>query len=77
MLITAIDAIAREATLFAAIWFLVGGLDDLLVDLIYAARRVRLRLRSLPQRPLFVRTLQGRFRRGGSWCSWQRGMSRK
>nr|WP_294809608.1 glycosyl transferase family protein [uncultured Sphingomonas sp.] len=53
MLITAIDAIAREATLFAAIWFLVGGLDDLLVDLIYAARRIRLRLRSLPQRPLF------------------------
>lgn len=41
MLITVIDAIAREATLFAALWFLIGGLDDLLVDLIYGARRVR------------------------------------
>lgn len=51
MLITAIDAIAREATLFAAIWFLIGGLDDLLVDLIYMARRVRLRLRGAPQPP--------------------------
>lgn len=52
MLITAIDAIAREATLFAAIWFLIGGLDDLLVDLIYVARRVRLGLRGLSQRAL-------------------------
>lgn len=42
MLIAAIDAVAREATLFAALWFLVGGLDDLLVDLIYGARRLRL-----------------------------------
>lgn len=53
MLITAIDGIAREATLFAAIWFLIGGIDDLLVDLIYAARAIRLsifsqRRRSLP-----------------------------
>lgn len=46
MLITAIDAIAREATLFAAIWFLVGGIDDLLVDLIYIVRWVDLRPRS-------------------------------
>lgn len=45
MLITAIDAIAREATLFAAIWFLVGGVDDLLVDLIYVARAIDLRRR--------------------------------
>jgi adsorption protein B len=44
MLITAIDTIAREATLFAAIWFLVGGVDDLLVDLIYFARRTCLKL---------------------------------
>ncbi|TGX55224.1 glycosyl transferase family protein [Sphingomonas gei] len=43
-MITAIDTIAREATLFAAIWFLVGGLDDLLVDLIYLARRTYLKL---------------------------------
>jgi bacteriophage N4 adsorption protein B len=43
MLITAIDAIAREATLFAAIWFLIGGVDDVLVDLIYLARRIAFR----------------------------------
>jgi adsorption protein B len=41
MLITAIDMIAREATLFAAIWFVVGGVDDLMVDLIYLAGRLR------------------------------------
>lgn len=39
-LIIAIDAVAREMTLFAALWFVVGGLDDLLVDLIYLARRL-------------------------------------
>lgn len=38
--IIAIDAIARETTLFAALWFVVGGLDDLLVDLIYFLRRL-------------------------------------
>jgi adsorption protein B len=53
VLITAIDAFAREATLFAAIWFLIGGVDDLLVDLIYLARRIRLRLGGLPRCPLF------------------------
>ncbi|MEP9359142.1 glycosyl transferase family protein [Sphingomonas sp. KR3-1] len=39
-LIAAMDAVARETTLFAALWFVVGGLDDLLVDLIYLARRL-------------------------------------
>lgn len=49
-LIAVIDAAAREATLFAAIWFLAGGLDDLAVDLIYAARRIRswLRMAGMP-----------------------------
>jgi adsorption protein B len=37
-LIAAMDMLTREATLFAAMWFLVGGLDDLLVDLVYIAR---------------------------------------
>lgn len=32
------DAVAREALLFAAIGFLIGGLDDLLVDLIWMVR---------------------------------------
>lgn len=40
-LLIAIDAVARETTLFAALWFVVGGLDDLLVDLIYLAQRLR------------------------------------
>ena len=37
----AIDAIAREATLFAALGFLAGGVDDLLVDLVYLWSRLR------------------------------------
>lgn len=32
------DAVAREALLFAAIGFLIGGLDDLVVDLIWMVR---------------------------------------
>lgn len=59
MLIAAIDALAREATLFAAIWFLVGGLDDLAIDLIYAARRMRLRF-SPPPAPLAAEPPPGR-----------------
>lgn len=47
-LIAVLDAAAREATLFAALWFVVGGLDDLLVDLIYALRRLRGRPEQLP-----------------------------
>jgi len=34
-----IDAIAREAMLFAAVGLLVGGVDDLLIDLVFLARR--------------------------------------
>jgi glycosyl transferase family 2 len=51
MLVTAIDAVARETTLFAALWFLVGGLDDLLVDLIYGIRRLRGWMRPHPAPP--------------------------
>lgn len=36
----AIDAIAREAVLFAAVGFMVGGLDDLAIDVIYGAHRL-------------------------------------
>lgn len=41
-----LDGICREATLFAALWFLVGGLGDLLVDLLYFADRVGYRVRA-------------------------------
>lgn len=44
-ILVAIDAASREATLFAAIFFLIGGIDDLLVDLIYAIRRMGMALR--------------------------------
>ncbi len=37
--IGAVDVLARELTLFAAIGFFVGGIDDLLVDLVYLTRR--------------------------------------
>ena len=36
-----IDAIARETMLFAAVGLLVGGVDDLLVDLVFLVRRLR------------------------------------
>jgi adsorption protein B len=44
MILSAIDAMARETTLFAAIWFIIGGLDDLLVDLIFGCRFLVLRI---------------------------------
>jgi len=52
--IAAIDAIARETMLFAAIGLIVGGIDDVLVDLVYLAilarrgPRDRLTLATLP-----------------------------
>ncbi|MCD2323389.1 glycosyl transferase family protein [Sphingomonas sp. IC-56] len=44
MILSVIDAVARETTLFAAIWFIIGGLDDLLVDLIFVSRILVLRV---------------------------------
>lgn len=40
-----IDGIARETMLFAAIGFLIGGIDDLAVDLAYVVRAIRRRWR--------------------------------
>jgi bacteriophage N4 adsorption protein B len=40
-----LDAIVREATLFAAVGFLIGGIDDLAVDAVYFARYGWRRLR--------------------------------
>jgi adsorption protein B len=51
ILIVAIDALAREATLFAAIWFLAGGIDDLAVDLVYFVHRLRRRAAAPPPLP--------------------------
>lgn len=51
-MLIAIDAIAREAMLFAAIGFLIGGIDDLLVDLAYGVARLRTVIWRDPPRPL-------------------------
>lgn len=49
-IISAIDAVAREATLFAAIGFLIGGVDDLAVDLVFLWSRLRRWWRPDPRR---------------------------
>ncbi|MDF7776076.1 glycosyl transferase family protein [Sphingomonas sp. AOB5] len=60
-IIAGIDAIAREATLFAAIWFLAGGIDDLMVDLVYGWRRLQLWWRGpVPEPVLPPATAPGR-----------------
>ncbi|MCW4462658.1 glycosyl transferase family protein [Sphingomonas sp. BT-65] len=48
--IMAIDAVAREAMLFAAIGFLIGGIDDLAVDLVYLWSRATTWLKPAPRR---------------------------
>ena len=37
--IRAIDAVMRETSLFAAAGFLIGGIDDLAVDILFVLRR--------------------------------------
>ena len=49
-ILPAIDAVAREATLFAALGFLIGGLDDLLVDLVFLWSRLRNWMKPAPRR---------------------------
>ena len=39
-IIGGIDVVVRELSLFAAAGLLIGGLDDLLVDLFYLVRRL-------------------------------------
>ncbi len=51
-MLMAVDAIAREAMLFAAIGFLIGGIDDLAVDFVYLWFRARNWLWPEPPRPL-------------------------
>ena len=54
-----VDAIAHEAMLFAAIGLLIGGLDDLLVDLVYWCRRALGRDRTVPLDRLPVASSSG------------------
>lgn len=51
ILLSAIDAIARETMLFAAAGFLIGGIDDLAIDLLYCVQRGMRRLRPGPAAP--------------------------
>jgi adsorption protein B len=39
--IAVVDTVARETLLFAAIGFLIGGLDDFAIDLVYITHRLR------------------------------------
>jgi len=48
--ILGVDAVAREAMLFAAIGFLIGGVDDLMVDLVFLGSRIRKWWRAEPDR---------------------------
>ncbi len=50
-IVAAIDAVAHEVTLFACVGFLIGGIDDLAVDLIFAARSLRKRRGGFPNLP--------------------------
>ena len=40
-----LELLLHELLLFSAIWFLIGALDDLLIDLIWVVRRAYRRLR--------------------------------
>ncbi len=44
-----LDEVVREAMLFAAVGFLIGGIDDLAVDALYLARALRDRWRRTPR----------------------------
>lgn len=50
--ITGIDGVAREAMLFACVGFLIGGLDDLAVDIVYLWLRAKRRLAGARSRSL-------------------------
>lgn len=54
-LLTAIDGFTHEAMLFAAIGFLIGGIDDLAVDLLYGWQLLRARMRRAAPEPTLDR----------------------
>ncbi|MDQ2765450.1 MAG: glycosyltransferase, partial [Pseudomonadota bacterium] len=58
-IIAAVDTLSRETMLFAAIGFLIGGIDDVAIDLVYLRHRAkRARRPSLDEFP--VRQTPGR-----------------
>jgi adsorption protein B len=50
--IAVVDMVARETLLFAAIGFLIGGLDDFAIDLVYIGHRLRCRLAGTATMPV-------------------------
>lgn len=57
-LLAMFDAITHEAMLFASIGFLVGGIDDLAIDLIHIGGWLRRRMRGPVRRPVLAQ-MQG------------------
>lgn len=62
--IAVVDTVARETLLFAAIGFMIGGLDDLAIDLVYLTHRLKWRLSGSTAMPTLddfpVRDVPGR-----------------
>jgi adsorption protein B len=50
--IAVVDAVARETLLFAAIGFLIGGLDDFAIDLVYIGHRLKCHLSGTATMPV-------------------------
>lgn len=61
IVLAAVDAAVRELTLFAAVCFLVGGADDLLIDVAWLWHRLRYGTTRRPLRDLRHPTTPGRF----------------
>jgi adsorption protein B len=53
LVLTGLDAMVRELTLFAAVGFLVGGIGDLIVDLAWLGHRLR---HGTTRRPISTRS---------------------
>ncbi len=60
VVLAALDALVRELTLFAAVGFLVGGIDDLLIDLTWLLHRLRYGTTRRPLRDLRHPAVPGR-----------------
>lgn len=67
--LAALDLVMREAMLFAGVGFLIGGLDDLAVDLAWCMTWRRRRAQAVPGD---LRVYAGPSRRIAV-CSWRRG----
>ncbi|ONF95060.1 bacteriophage N4 adsorption protein B [Sphingomonas jeddahensis] len=60
LVLAGLDALVRELTLFAAVGFLIGGIDDLLIDLTWLSHRLRQGTTRRPLRDLRHPRVPGR-----------------